>query len=104
MKITTRLTASLIAIVLLMVVVDVVAVWPYSVIVSSNERTTALDQAALSVLRVNVNVYDFSNRLAAATGGETADTERTLQCQRPRRQRRWRSPQRSSSRLQPLCT
>ena len=67
MKIATRLTASLIAIVLLMVVVDVVAVWPYSLIVSSNERTIAVDQAALAVLRVNVDVYDFSSRLAAAT-------------------------------------
>jgi signal transduction histidine kinase len=68
MKIASRLTASLIAIVLLMVVIDVVAVWPYSVIVSSNERTAAADQAALGVLRVHVDVYDFSNRLAAATG------------------------------------
>jgi C4-dicarboxylate-specific signal transduction histidine kinase len=72
MKIATRLTASLIAIVLLMVVVDIVAVWPYSLIVSSNERMTAVDQAALAVLRVNVDVYDFSSRLAAATGGSDA--------------------------------
>src|SRR5882757_1985954 len=68
MKIASRLTVSLIAIVLLMVVVDVVAVWPYSLIVSSNERALAVDQAALAVLRVNVDVYDFSSRLAAATG------------------------------------
>src|SRR5205814_4836697 len=70
--ITTRLTSSLIAIVLLMVVVDIVAVWPYSLIVSSNERTSSADQAALAVLRVNVDVYDFSSRLAAATGGADA--------------------------------
>jgi signal transduction histidine kinase len=72
MKITTRLTASLIAIVLLMVVVDIVAVWRYSLIVSSNERTAAADQAAVGVLRVHVDVYDFSNRLAAATAGGDA--------------------------------
>jgi C4-dicarboxylate-specific signal transduction histidine kinase len=67
MKIATRLTASLIAIVLLMAVVAIVAVWPYSLIVSSNERTTAVDQAALAMLRVNIDVYDFRSRLAAAT-------------------------------------
>src|SRR5712671_8037516 len=67
MTIAGRLTASLIAIVLLMVVVDAVAVWPYSLIVSSNERTIAVDQAALAVLRVNVDVSDFGSRMAAAT-------------------------------------
>jgi signal transduction histidine kinase len=72
MKITTRVTAAFIAIVLLMVVVDIVAVWPYSLIVSSTERITAVDQAALAVLRVNVDVYDFSSRLAAATAGSDA--------------------------------
>jgi signal transduction histidine kinase len=82
MKIASRLTASLIALVLLMVVVDLVAVWPYSLIVSSNQRTIAVDQAALAVLRVNVDVYDFSSRLAAATGstdpGRLADLAAVL--------------------------
>jgi len=74
MKIRTRLTASLAAMVILVAAVDILAVWPYRLVVSSSERTAAVDAAALAVMRVNANIYAFRDRLTAATTG--ADVRR----------------------------
>ncbi|MCU1386130.1 MAG: multi-sensor signal transduction histidine kinase [Acidobacteria bacterium] len=74
MKVRTRVTASFVAIVVLMVVVDIIAVVPYRLILSSSEGRAAVDQAALAVLRVNVDVYAFTGPLAAATS--SADVRR----------------------------
>ena len=53
-------------------VVDTVAVWPYRLVVSSSERTAAVDAAALAVMRVDADVYAFRDRLTATITGADA--------------------------------
>jgi PAS domain S-box-containing protein len=59
----TRLTACFVALLLLMLALDVIAVWQFSRIAVAVERLNQADQASLAIVRVHLDVYAFRDRL-----------------------------------------
>jgi PAS domain S-box-containing protein len=58
-----RLTACFVALLLLMLALDVIAVWQFSRIAVAVERLNQADQASLAIVRVHLDVYAFRDRL-----------------------------------------
>ena len=58
-----RLTACFVALLLLMLALDVIAVWQFSRIAVAVERLNQSDQASLAIVRVHLDVYAFRDRL-----------------------------------------
>jgi PAS domain S-box-containing protein len=59
----TRLTACFVALLLLMLALDVIAVWQFSRIAVAVERLNQADQASLAIVHVHLDVYAFRDRL-----------------------------------------
>ena len=59
----TRLTTCFVALLLLMLALDVIAVWQLSRIAVAVERLNQADQASLAIVRLHLDVYAFRDRL-----------------------------------------
>src|SRR4029450_13726308 len=60
----TRLTACFVTLLLLMLGLDVIAVWQFSRIAGPVERLNQADQVSLAVVRVHLDVDVFRNKVA----------------------------------------
>src|SRR5690349_2791184 len=64
-SIRTRLTVCFVAIVLLMIAADVIAIWQFRQIGRAGERLGKLDDTSLAVVRVHFDVASFRDRVDA---------------------------------------
>jgi PAS domain S-box-containing protein len=64
LRIGTRLTASFVVIVLMMMAVDLVAIWQFRRVAIQGGRLTHADQTSLAVARVHLDVYRFRDDVA----------------------------------------
>src|SRR4030095_9048460 len=62
-SIRTRLTTCFVTLLLLMLALDVIAVWQFSRIAVAVERLNQADQASLAIVHVHLDVYAFRDRL-----------------------------------------